>query len=373
MGLDKNGYYTLKDIKKYGCTWNLIYGERAPGKSFAVKRDALEHAVETGKPVIGLIRRNETDIKPTNIEGYWLDRNINVVEQVTGGEWEFISYYRGYMWLARYEEQPNGRTKIIRGQAVGEVFAVSTAKHSKSTGHPWIDRIIYEEVITDEKYLPNEPARLQQLISTICRKDDGDAGIKIYLIGNTLSRVCPYFSEWGLSNIRKQKIGTIDRYDHTDTEGNVIHMAVEYCPPSPHKSKLFFGRAAKSIQGGAWQTGEYPHLPGELTDYEECYSLVYISIDRFMFNVKLMCHARDGYLVTFIYPAKRAPKGARIISSAFSTNYMQTPQIKPDIFPAELEIAKCFLDNKVCYSDNQSAQDFIDSCKAELKAPFKVI
>lgn len=368
MGLDKNGYYTLKDIDKFKCQWNFIYGERAPGKSFAVKRRGLEHAIETGKPVIGIIRRNDTDIKSVEVEGYWLDRDINVVEEVTAGEWSFISYYRGYMWLARTEEQSNGRLKVIRGQAIGEVFAVSTAKHKKSTGHPWIDYIIYEEVITDEKYLPNEPARLQQLISTICRKDDN---VRIYLIGNTLSRVCPYFAEWNLKNIRKQKIGTIDRYDHTDTEGNIIHMAVEYCPPSPHKSKLFFGRAAKSIQGGAWQTGEYPHLPGELSDYEECYTLTYISIDKFMFNVKLLCHINDGYLITYIYPAKRT--GERVISSAFSTNFMQTPQIKPDIYPAELEIAKCFLDNKVCYCDNQAAQDFIDSCKAELKAPFKVI
>lgn len=52
---------------------------------------------------------------------------------------------------------------------------------------------------------------------------------------------------------------------------------------------------------------------------------------------------------------------------------MQTPTIKPDTFPAELEIAKCFKDNKVVYSENQTAQDFIDSCKAELKSPFRVI
>lgn len=369
MGLDKNGYYTLRDILKYKCAWNLIYGERAPGKSFAVKRRGLEKSIKTGKPRIALIRRNKADCDAVSIEGYWLDRNINVVQVVTHGEWDYISYYRGFMWLAKTQEQPNGTAKVIRGQQIGEVFPLSTAKHAKSTGHPFIDYIIYEEIITDENYLTNEPVRLQQLISTLTRKDD--KGIEIYLIGNTLSRVCPYFAEWGLKNIRKQKIGTIDRYDHTDSEGNTIHMAVEYCPPSPHKSKLFFGRAAKSIQGGAWQTGEYPHLPGEYEDFEECYSLTYISIDEFKFSVKLLCHKESGYLITFIYPAKVVTE--RVISSAFSTDIMQTPQIKPDLYPAELEIANCFINNKVCYSENQTAQDFIDSCKAELKAPFRVI
>lgn len=365
MGLDKNGYYTLKDIDKYNCAWNWIYGERAPGKSFAVKRRGLEHAIETGKPVIALIRRNKADITSVDIEGYWLDRDINVVEQVTGGEWSFISYYRGFMWLARTRELSNGTTKIERGQAIGEVFALSTAKHHKSTGHPHIDYIIYEEVITDETYLSNEPTRLQQLISTITRKDDK---VKIYLIGNTLSRVCPYFAEWGLKNIRKQKIGTIDRYDHETSEGETIHMAVEYCPPSPHKSKLFFGRAAKSIQGGAWQTGEYPHLPEPLEKYSECYHCKYISIDRFSFAVKLLCHDVDGYLVVFIYPSEKPCE--RVISSAYSTDIMQTPQLQPDIYPAEKLISECFAMNKVVYSDNQAAQDFIDSCKAELVAPF---
>lgn len=371
MGLDKNGYYTLRDIDKYKCAWNLIYGDRAPGKSFAVKKRGLEHAIETGKPVIGIIRRNKADVTPVDIEAYWTDRDINVVEEVTHGEWTFISYYRGFMWLARTQEQSDGTVKIIRGQAIGEVFALSTAKHHKSTGHPHIDYIIYEEIITDECYLRDEPNRLQQLISTICRKSDYDDGVRIYLIGNTLSRVCPYFAEWNLKNIRKQKIGTIDRYDHETSEGEIIHMAVEYCPPSPHKSKLFFGRAAKSIQGGAWQTGEYPHLPEPLEKYSECYTCTYISIDRFMFAVKLLCHDNDGYLVVFIYPGKVPAE--RVISSAYSTDVMQTPQIQPDIYPAEKLIADCFKNNKVVYSDNQAAQDFIDSCKAELHAPFIVV
>lgn len=369
MGLDKNGYYTLKDILKYKCNWMWIYGERAPGKSFAVKKRGLEKAVKSGKPTIALIRRNKADIDSTKIEGYWMDRGINVVEEVTQGEWNFISYYRGFMWLARTKEQSNGAVKIERGQAIGEVFALSTAKHEKSTGHPHINYIIYEEVITDEKYLSDEPRRLQQLISTITRKDDKE--IELYLIGNTLSRVCPYFAEWGLKNIRKQKIGTIDIYTHYTSEQEEIKMAVEYCPPSPHKSKLFFGRAAKSIQGGAWQTGEYPHLPEELDNYSECYELTYISIDRFMFAVKLLCHDKEGYLLTFIYPAKRISN--RVISSAFDVSFMQTPMIQPDLYPAEKMILDCFKTNKVVYSDNQTAQDFIDSCKAEIKAPFQFV
>ena len=203
------------------------------------------------------------------------------------------------------------------------------------------------------------------------RKDDK---VKIYLIGNTLSRVCPYFAEWGLKNIRKQKVGTIDIYEHTNTEGDILKIAVEHCPPSPHKSKLFFGRAAKSIQGGAWQTGEYPHLPDDYDNYSECYEMTYISIDRFKFRMKLMIHDEDGYLLLFIYPqSDNRSDCERVITSAYSTDIMWTPTIRPDKFEAEAIIAECFKDNKVVYSDNQTAQDFIDSCKAELRSPFRLV
>lgn len=369
MGLNKEGYYTRKDIMKYNCEWNIVYGERAPGKSFDLKEGGLELAYKTKKPVFALIRRQKADTETHEVESYFVDRDANAVQKATNGEWDYISYYRKALWFARTVEQEDGTAKVVRGSQVGEVFALSVSAHYKSTGHPHIKWIIFEEFITDEFYLPNEPLRLMNLISTLVRKD---SDVKIWLIGNTLSRVCPYFAEWGLKNIRKQKTGTIDVYTHLNTEGEPIKIAVEHCPPSPHKSKLFFGRAAKSIQGGAWQTGEYPKLPDDYDKFTECYCLTYESIDRFKFRVKLMIHEEEGYLLTYIYPqSDNRSDMERKICAAYSTDIMTTPTIRPDKFEAERIIAECFRDNKVVYSDNQTAQDFVDSCKAELKPPFK--
>ena len=362
MGLGKNGYYSLNDIKQYNCEWNFIYGERAPGKSFAVKREALERAWTTGKPCIGLIRRQKVDIEVDRVEDYFIDRNVNVVSEVTQGEFTFIQQWRKKLYFARTDEETG---KVYRGSCIGKAFALSASKHDKSTGHPFIDFIIYEEVISEDGfYLPDEPFRLESLISTIMRKD---SQCKIYLIGNALSRVCPYFLEWNLKNIRKQKVGTIDIYHHTNTEGDIIDIAVEHVPPSPHKSKLFFGRAAKSIQGGAWYTGSYPHLPEDYNNYDEVYAITYHSRDDFKFTIRILTHKEEGYILLFIHPAKHTCE--RVISSAFSTDIMTTPQINRSN-PAEALIHDCFVKNKVCYSDNQTAQDFVDSCKAELHNPF---
>lgn len=361
MGIGKNGYYTKKDIDSKNCEWNIVFGERSPGKSFDIKTDGLRQAWETGKPCLALIRREKVDIETVQVEGYFEDRGINTVANVTGGEYTFIQYYRKKLYFARTDELTG---KIHRGSCVGDVFALSTSHHFKSTGHPHINYVIFEEFITDRGYLPDEPLLLQNLLSTILRKDDK---VKIYLIGNTISRVCPYFLEWGLKNIRKQKPGTIDIYHHENTEGEIINIAVEYCPPSPHKSKLFFGRAAKSIQGGAWQTGSFPKLPEDYSEYECVYMLTYHSRDDFRFTVQLLVHKSEGYCLVYIYPAKHTCE--RVISGAFSPDIMQTPTLLLD-YPAEVMIRELFLKNKVCYSDNQTAQDFCDSTKAEIRHPF---
>ena len=372
MGIDKKGFYTLADIDEYDTAWNIIYGERAPGKSFACKYRAMEKAYETkGAIKFALIRRHDVDIKIAQVEGYFLDNDINAVELATNGEWEFVKVYKSKLYFARTEfTDDEGHFETVRSDYyIGEYFAINSAKHVKSTGHPGLKTALVEEFITNEGYLKDEPAKLMHLLSTLFRRDDD---VKIYLIGNTLSRVCPYFAEWGLVRIKKQKVGTIDTYT-MDTDAGPIKIAVEYCPPSPHKSKLFFGRTAKSIQGGAWETGIYPQLQGDFSDYDEIYKLAYLSIDHFKFNISLLVHNDEGFLVTFIYPAsENRTLPDRVLTGAYSTNYLWTPCLNGDI-PAEEQIYNSFLLNKVVYSDNQTAQDFKDAIKSELTNPLSII
>ena len=373
MGLDKKGFYTLRDIDEYNAPWNVIYGERAPGKSFACKYLAMQEAYRTkGGIRFALIRRHDVDIKIAKVEGYFLDNDINAVQLATDGEWEFVTVFKSKLYFGRTEvTDDEGHFTTVRSDYyIGEYFAINAAKHVKSTGHPNLKIALVEEFITDEGYLQDEPGKLMHLLSTLFRKDDE---VKVYLIGNTLSRVCPYFAEWGLTRIKKQKVGTIDTYT-MQTDAGEVKIAVEYCPPSPHKSKLFFGRTAKSIQGGAWQTGIFPQLQGDLKkDYEECYRLAYVSIDNFRFNILLLLHNKEGYVTTYIYPASETrPLPERVITGAYSTDINYTPCLNADI-PAEQQIAKCFALNKVVYSDNQTGQDFKDAIKAELTNPLSLI
>lgn len=362
MGIGKNGYFTLADIKKFKCKWNIIIGERAPGKSFAVKEEGLTMAYETGKPVFGYIRRNLTEIQTAaDITAYFEERGINLIEKVTHGEYTFIDYYRKYMWFARYNEEG----KIERGTKCGEAFALRTANNVKSTGHPYLRRFIFEEFITDGEYLDKEPDKLQHLISTLVRNDDED--VRIYMVGNTINRVCPYISHWGLVNILKQQPGTIDKYEQVQEDGSIVEIAVEYSPPSPNAPKnLFFGSVAKSIKGGGWQTGVHPLLPEPRENYERLYVLTWITTNDFMFNISLLAHKKEGYTVVYIYRAKHIKE--RVVSQKFNTSFSWTSTLDRTN-PAEVCIHNLMFDNKFCFRDNLTGEDFKNSLKQE-KSPF---
>ena len=355
MGIDKQGYYTLKDINAKNCIWNIIYGDRAKGKSFAVKREALEWAWHTRKATIGYIRRYRDDITSELVSKYFMDRDINVVELVTKGEYDMIDCYRGYLWWARRQDG-----KIVRGDPCGEAFALNLCTRYKSTGHPYLKHFIVEEVLADKGYIAEEPKVLQNLISTLARFDEG---IKVYMIGNLISRICPYFSAWDLRGVRKQKPGTIDIYHLPQEDGSTVDLAVERVPAvKEKKSKLFFGQAEKSIQGGEWETHEYPKLEDDYEAYSKVYNICYAASSGFNFNLQLLAHKQKGYLVVYVYPAKVLT--GRILSSTYSSDWFVSPALTQSN-PVEVTYHNLILRNKIVFCDNLTGEDFWQSIKAE--------
>lgn len=349
MALDKKGYYSLKDILKEKCQYCIILGERAPGKSYAVKREALEYAFKSGEASVGLVRRFEDDIKNAAMTEYFDDNNENKgapgdIKKITGGLYTHVACIRGELWFSNKDEE-SGR--YIPGQKCGRVFALNIDLRYKSRQFPEIHDIIFEEFVTDQYYLRNEPRRFQQLVSTILRKREG----RVFMIANTISRVCPYFQEWSLKGIPKMKQGQIDRYRIDDTD-----IAVEMCPSRALKSKMFFGMASKAIQGGQWETDNYPDLPKRYKDYDLLYS-VYVEAAGFLFKLDLLIDD-DAERVVFCYPyTKQVKEHIPVITDRFSAD----PNVRPYLLrriPAERAIAELISLKKICYSSNLTGSDF---------------
>lgn len=213
-------HYNIDNIDKENATFNLIYGEKSNGKSYQVKhKKAVEHYIETGNRFI-LLRRWREDISNLWIEQYFADVDV---AKLTNNKYNCISQYRKVLYFSVYDVE-TGKTK--RFDKIGYVMSLSTEQHLSSASFLDVDTIIFEEFMERGSYIPNEPDRLMILYSTIDRKR---GTTKLYMVGNSISRVCPYIKDWELDGIfRKLKQGEIEtKIIHN--EENDVKIAIEYC------------------------------------------------------------------------------------------------------------------------------------------------
>ena len=344
MAKKKKQYYDIKPLLKNDADYYILLGMRANGKSYQVKETVLKDAFEN-ESLFVYLRRFKDDIKQYYVESYFADMDISAI---TGGKYTLVVAWQGFIYFANLDD----KGQIIKGHRIGRYCALNEAYRYKSNAFVNYKWIVYEEFITDETYLSNEPDKLQQFVSTVAR----DNPIKVLLIGNTISRVCPYFSEWALTGTLKQKPNTIELYHMKDDKGNeTARIAVENCTTVENDSKMFFGKAAKQILSGEWDVKLSPRLPYDIKEMETLYNMQ-IQYQMFTFNLKLLMYI-DGSLYVFIYPAKELKKDGRILSTDFSTNPQQTTNFN-NHSGMELKILECFAAGKVCYSDNLTAADF---------------
>lgn len=223
----KQVHYNIDNIEKLNANFNLIYGEKSNGKSYQVKHKmGVEHYLKTGKRFI-LMRRWREDISNLWIEQYFADVDV---AKITNGKYNCITTYRKVIYFGNYSEETN---KVIKGEKIGYAMALSTEQHYSGGSFLDVDNIIFEEFMDRRMYLPREPEKLMIFYSTVDRKR---GSTKIWMVGNTISRVCPYLTDWGLMNIVKsQKQGDINELI-IHNEENDVKIAIEYCKSSGGKT-----------------------------------------------------------------------------------------------------------------------------------------
>lgn len=344
-------FYNIHNLLTTNARYMMLLGQRANGKSYQVKDTILtESAKENGKKFFYL-RRWKEDVRAHEVEKYFDDINIS---KITHGEYDHIKAWQNKIYFAQYTDD-----KEVRGKEIGYYGALNEAGRYKSwaftdpeTGENRFKYIVYEEFITDESYLIEEPTRLQQFVSTVFRRQEGH----VFLVGNTLSRVCPYFAEWSLENVLKQKQGTIEMYHYHTNDGETIDLAVEYCTSTNYKNTMFFGRAEKQIITGEWDTKQFPRLPKSIDSYEKVYELQ-VNYQGFKFVLQLLVEPTEGGVLTYIYPLTTERFIRRQISNDFVDDIFTTSKLDITKRPEQL-IAWCFRVGKVCYSDNLTGTDF---------------
>lgn len=343
-------HYNLDNIDKENANFNLIYGEKSNGKSYQVKhKKAIEKYLKTGRRFI-LMRRWDSDLTSSWIESYFSDVDI---QKLTNNKYNCVTKFRNELYLTTITEE----FKKKRGEKIGYVIPISLEQRYSSASFLDVDDIIVEEFMSRGMYIVNEPSKLMTFYSTVDRKR---GTTKLWLVGNTVSRICPYLAEWGLVDIMKnQKQGEI-KTKIIHNEANDVKIAIEYCRSSGGKT-MTIGQASSMIDKGNWQTDIQPKLPKSRKNYK-CLFRFGFQYQGFKFICEFLQEKENKkYPCWFIYPFYKEFDENFIV---FSDMIKISPYWQRDIYNITIKndklrnLFRTFREDIIFYSSDLCGTDF---------------
>lgn len=346
MSTNVPNFLKSKQVRKLseGCQYLMLLSGRNDGKSYAVKAVCLEDAYNSINVLgqctkqIAYMRRFDLDCKDSMLEPYFADMPI---QEITKGEFTHVFVYHKDIYFGTVDEKTGRHLKKV---LIGRCFAINMAEHYKSQMFPFMRNGIVEEIVSKKgEYIFNEPEELQHMLSSIFR---GYEGVHIYMIGNTLSPVCPYYYDWGLVGTEDIEPGETKQYQFDDTV-----IRVHRPNPSGFNAKLFFGSARNEITQGEYVVNSCPHLKKRLRKYIINYTMV-MEQGNFKFLVRLLSDPEDGSV--FWYAERKTTKnkpGTRIISDNWYDGNLYTPKLV-GITKEEQNAFNLIKIGKIVFSDN---------------------
>lgn len=379
--------WNLDPIDKRGASINLIYGERSNGKSYQVKHKKgvlnflndtpgyfcsykdknkiIEKCIKKHSRFM-LVRRLKDEISSDKVEQYFTD--VDVIK-LTNGEYNCFTLFKKKIYLANYDVESG---KTIKGEHIGYVVALSTEQSYAGASYLDVTDIIFEEFMSRSVYLANEPDKLMNLYSTVDRKR---GVVRLWLVGNSISRVCPYLEDWGLQDIIKNlKQGEIaEKWISTgsyDDEGVLIEVkiAIEYCKDTG-QSSFIIGKHKNMLNKGEWQSDPQPHLPKSLKDYKKLFQIGF-QYQSFKFLADYLMDKQTSDVVWFVYPYNKEFKNDLIV---FSDTIKSTIYYQRDIYMSSIpndrinRILKTFKENRIFYANDLCGTDFKQCIDFEIK------
>ena len=372
-------HWNIDPIDRQGAIFNIITGKRSNGKSYQAKHkkgvdnylfetdsyydsykdkgNVIRTIVETGKRFI-LMRRWKEEISTSLIEQYFSDVDV---EKLTEGKYNCITCYKKKLYFSLYDHETG---KTARFDHIGYVVALSTEQNYAGGSYLDVTDIIFEEFMSRSEYLGlREPDKLMNFYSTV---DRGKGTTRLWLLGNKISKVCPYIEAWGLTDIFKNiKQGQIlTKWVPTgevDEDGIPIEVkiAVEDCA-NTGGSNFVIGTHSDMINKGEWQTDPQPHLPNSINDYKKIYRIGF-QYQNFKFIADYIQDIKTKERCWFIYPYKDNFKSDLLVFSDIIkvSKYWQRDIYNPSIKNDRLRyILQTFRESCIFYSSDECGTDF---------------
>lgn len=357
-------YYSLKKILAKKADYNLIFGERSNGKTYAALEYALRKYVTTGEQS-AYIRRWRTDIVGKRGESLFQGHvNNGLIGQLTGDTYNDVMYLGGMWYLCKYD--PDKKKRIPDPTPFCYAFSLSEVEHDKSTSYPNVTTIIFDEFLTRKFYLVDEFVIFMNVLSTIIRSRDN---VKVFMLGNSVDKYCPYFSEMGLTNVLQMSQGTIDIYQFGE---NGAKVAVEYTNPTStekpsNKYFCFDNEHLQMITGGKWELAIYPHLPVKYKPKDVVFRYYILYKDNIL-DCEVICTESDNF--TYIHK-KTTPIRDTKNSLIYSLESNGKPNYKRRLLSTaskiEKRVAMYYASDKVFYQSNDVGEIVRNYIQASMK------
>lgn len=380
-------HYNIDAIDALGANINIIFAERSNGKSFQVKHkkgvtqyekggiryvdryydkgNIIKEVFEKGHTFM-LVRRWREEIETALVEKYFDDVDV---ESITEGKYNSIIVYRKEIYFATYDMESK---KTTRGERIGYVVALSTEQKYAGGSYLDVSDIIFEEFMSRSLYLHHEPAKLMNLFSTVDRKR---GFVKMWLVGNTITRVCPYLYEWGLlSMIRNMKNGEIKtKWISTgDTDDNGIEIEVkiafEWCKTTG-ASSFIIGEHKEMLNKGAWQVDSQPHLPVSYKEYKKIFQVMFV-YKGFSFKAEYLKNLNDKSECWFVKPYNGIIKDKTIVFSDIikpSLYYQRDIYNTPQFAIGVRKLLSTFRESNIFYASDLCGTEFKQAIDFEIR------
>lgn len=342
-------YYSLSKINKKNATYNMIFGERSNGKTYACLKQAIDNYV-ANKTQFVYIRRWSVDVAPKRMNNLFNALIADdYISDSTGGKFTSIYYRNGVFYLCTYNDK--GKAIYNDADIIGYAFSLSETEHNKANSYPYVKMIIFDEFLTNHIYLQDEFILFMNTISTIVRSR---TDVKIYMLGNTVNKYCPYFNEMGLKNILNQEQGTIDVYTYGNSQ---LKVAVEYADSKKRFKKnnyyfAFNNPKLKMITGGNWELNLYPHAPIKWKPKNILF-IYFIEFQDSLYQCEII--SKDEYYFTYIHEKTTPLKGKNnvVYSMKYNPSMWYNVNILKPTSDIGVKIAWFYTHNKIYYQNNE--------------------
>ena len=360
-------YYDVAHIDKFNAHYNVIFGKRSNGKTYSVLKKIIVN-YGTKKEQGAYLRRYREDFKGKR-GATMFDSLIanNEISKATDGEWTTVKFYSDRWYFAKPDADDPSRL-ISDNTPFCYGFSLAQMEHDKSTSYPMVTTVVFDEFISRIGYLPNEFVLFMNVLSTIIRQRNN---VKIYMLGNTVNKYCPYFQEMGMKHIEQMEPGHIDIYTYGESK---LKVACEYTQNhniEGRKSDVYFAFDNPNLQmitGGAWELDLYPHKP---IDFEAS-NIVFKYFIQFNDNT-LQCEVVEMGDSCFTYVHRKSgeirhPDTDIVFSAEYDIRPNHIRNIRKDGSKIARKIFNFYREDRVFYQDNdvgEVVRNYLMFCQKE--------